>query len=250
VPLGVTLDEALVRMEDAYLDRVAEAIGAEGMLASDTVIAAFGGAGPMTICGAARRAGVGRVIVPRTAAVFSAFGIGFSDLSQHYEHPLPATDAATVEDVARRLSDRARRDMFAEGVELDDCEASFSIVIERNGDSVAAPLDEWQMAEHVDEGKSASLELSLVAPLPHVAMGTSGEVSATPATASGTRAIRNRDGTDGDLSVYSLEDQPNGAVFDGPAIVEGPFFTMRLPDRWRLQTTATGDVMLSDERSE
>ena len=42
----------------------------------------------MTICGAARRAGVRQVLVPRTAAVFSACGIGFSDVSQHYEQPL------------------------------------------------------------------------------------------------------------------------------------------------------------------
>jgi N-methylhydantoinase A/oxoprolinase/acetone carboxylase beta subunit len=53
---------------------------AELTLSSETVIAAFGGAGPMTICGAARRAGVQQVLVPRTAAVFSAFGIGFSEL--------------------------------------------------------------------------------------------------------------------------------------------------------------------------
>ena len=70
----------------------------------------------MTICGAARRAGVQQVVVPRTAAVFSAFGIGFSDVSQHYEHPLPSNDAATINAIADRLRERARRDMFAEGV--------------------------------------------------------------------------------------------------------------------------------------
>jgi N-methylhydantoinase A/oxoprolinase/acetone carboxylase beta subunit len=62
--------------------------------------------------------------------------------------------------------------------------------------------------------------------------------------------MHNRDGTSSDLPVYALDDQSNGAVFDGPAIVEGPFFTMRLPDRWRLRTTAAGDVMLNDLRSE
>jgi N-methylhydantoinase A len=50
----------------------------------------------MTICGAARRAGLRQVLVPRTAAVFSAFGIGFSDVSQHYEQPLQRTDAEAV----------------------------------------------------------------------------------------------------------------------------------------------------------
>jgi len=37
------------------------------------------------------------------AAVFSAFGIGFSDLGQRYEGPLPAVDDATICAVADRL---------------------------------------------------------------------------------------------------------------------------------------------------
>ena len=86
-PLGVSVDEALARMEQAYLDRLAAALRTED-LSPDTVIAAFGGAGPMSVCGAARTAGIKHVIIPRTAAVFSAFGIGFSDISQNYEHPL------------------------------------------------------------------------------------------------------------------------------------------------------------------
>jgi N-methylhydantoinase A/oxoprolinase/acetone carboxylase beta subunit len=205
----------------------------------------------MTSFGAATRAGIRQVIVPRTAAVFSAFGIGFSDVSQHYEHPLPATDAATVAEIAGRLRERARRDMFAEGVELDDCEASFRVVLDRNGDSVSVPLDDsQQITDQVRDGEGASLELSLIAPLPHVVMGASGTVSERAATSSGARTIRNRDGTSSDLPVYALDDQPSGAVLAGPAIVEGPFFTMRLPDRWQLQTTAAGDVMLNDLRSE
>ena len=57
------------------------------------------------------------MIIPRTAAVFSAFGIGFSDICQHYEAPLSAVDDVVT--VAEQLRQRARRDMFAEGVDLD-----------------------------------------------------------------------------------------------------------------------------------
>ena len=250
-PLGVSLEEALARMEEAYLDRVAEALATPGTLAPDTVIAAFGGAGPMTVCGAARRAGVRQVLVPRTAAVFSAFGIGFSDLSQHYEHPLAATDERTVAEIVSRLRERARRDMFAEGVEPDDCEESFRLVVERNGDDVVTALaDPLDLAADVRDADVASLELSLVAPLPHVGMGATGEVSARPAEPSGTRPVRDRHGGVAELPVYTLLDQPGGAQADGPAVVEGPFFTMRLPDGWRFQTTAAGDVLLTDTRSD
>jgi N-methylhydantoinase A/oxoprolinase/acetone carboxylase beta subunit len=249
-PLGIPLAETLARMEDAYLERVAAALGTDGSLEPDTVIAAFGGAGPMTVCGAARRAGVRQVLVPRTAAVFSAFGIGFSDVSQHYEHPLPAMDEATVAAVASRLRERARRDMFAEGVEFDDCDAAFRLVVERNDDDFVVALPEsLDLGANVRDGDIASLELSLVAPLPHVGMGATGDVTATGATSSDTRTIRDRDGVCVELPVYSLLDQPSGAEAEGPAVVEGPFFTMRLPDGWRFQTTAPGDVMLTDHRS-
>jgi N-methylhydantoinase A/oxoprolinase/acetone carboxylase beta subunit len=105
------------------------------------------------------------------------------------------------------------------------------------------------LAANVRDGDIASLELSLVAPLPHVGMGATDDVTATRATSSDTRTIRDRDGVSVELPVYSLLDQPSGAEAEGPAVVEGPFFTMRLPDGWRFQTTAAGDVRLTDHRS-
>ena len=140
-PLGVGLDAALARMEAAYLDRVAEALRTEPLTA-DTVIAAFGGAGPMTVCGAAERAGVRQVIIPRTAAVFSAFGIGFSDISQHYEAPLTSLDGDTVADVVGRLRRRAQRDMFAEGVDLGACVERFRLGITRGEQDTLVDLDD------------------------------------------------------------------------------------------------------------
>ena len=87
-PLGIPLDDALRQMEEAHAEAIARALADATTVTGDTVLAAFGGAGPMTVCGAARRAGARHVLIPRTAAVFSAFGIGFSDLGQRYEQPL------------------------------------------------------------------------------------------------------------------------------------------------------------------
>ena len=42
--------------------------------------------------------------------------------------------------------------------------------------------------------------------------------------------------------MYTLLDQPRGAEAEGPAVIEGPFFTMRLPDGWLFETTAAGDL--------
>ena len=95
-PLGLELDDALRQMEEAHAEAIARALADATTVTGDTVLAAFGGAGPMTVCGAARRAGARHVLIPRMAAVFSAFGIGFSDLGQRYEQPLPAVDYATI----------------------------------------------------------------------------------------------------------------------------------------------------------
>ena len=239
-PLDLSLNEALARMEAAYLDRVAEALRTE-TLTPDTVIAAFGGAGPMTVCGAAERSGVRRVIIPRTAAVFSAFGIGFSDISQNYEAPLSSADA--VPEVTEQLRRRARRDMFAEGVDLDSCVETVRLRATRGEEDVMLDAAELQ------EGDVASLELSLVSPLPHVKVGGDDQVADSDAVAAGQRTVLDGTGGSAELPVYSLLDQPSGAQARGPGVIEGPFFTMRLPTGWRFQTTAAGDLLLTDERS-
>jgi len=240
-PLGMSLDAALARMEAAYLDRLADALRTEPLTA-DTVIAAFGGAGPMSVCGAAERAGVRRVIVPRTAAVFSAFGIGFSDISQSYEAPLSTVDAAP--DVAARLRQRAWRDLFAEGVDLDACVETVRLLATRGEQDVLL-----SSADEMRAGDVASLELSLVSPLPHVTVAGAGDVGASEAVATGPRTVLDGTGGTSALAVYDLVDQPPGAWAVGPAVIEGPFFTMRLPAGWRFDTTAAGDLLLADERS-
>ncbi len=81
-PLGISLEEALVRMEQAYFAALAAAFA--DLVEDGTTLAAFGGAGPMSAAGAARLAGVHTVLIPRMAAVFSAFGISFSDIGKTY----------------------------------------------------------------------------------------------------------------------------------------------------------------------
>ena len=243
-PLGLGLDEALARMEAAYLERVAQALRTEA-LNPDTVIAAFGGAGPMTVCGAAERAGVRQVIIPRTAAIFSAFGIGFSDISQQYEAPLASTDPETVAQVVGELRQRARRDMFAEGVDLDSCVESFRLAITRGEeDELVALPDPLVLDDQLRDGDLASLELSLVSPLPHVAVAGATEVGRSDAVASGKRVVQGAE-----LPTYELLRQSPGSTAIGPAVIEGPFFTMRLPAGWRFRTSAAGDLLLTNERS-
>ena len=246
-PLGISLDDALRQMEDTHAAAIAHALADATTVTGDTVLAAFGGAGPMTVCGAARRAGARHVLIPRTAAVFSAFGIGFSDLGQRYEEPLPAVDYATISDVADRLLALGARDMFAEGVDASACTARFRLTVGHQDEERVIELDDLQDATtHLTPGDRASLELVLLAPLPHVTLGKGGDVGASPAEAEGMRVLRDGRGGQAETPVYALASQRPGARGSGPAVIEGPFFTMRVPEGWQFDTTAAGDLRLTD----
>jgi N-methylhydantoinase A/oxoprolinase/acetone carboxylase beta subunit len=244
-PLGIGLDEALARMEEAYLERVAAALRSAHPV-PDTVVAAFGGAGPMTMCGAARRAGVTRIIVPRTAAVFSAVGIGYSDISQRYEQPLG--DGIPADQVVAGLRAQAARDMSAEGVDPAGCVETWRLRIERDERDEFVELTDPVDAEKQPGDGLVSLQLTIVAPLPHVPADPVEQVATSPAVPAGVRAVRGRDGLV-DLPLIDLVAQQPGAQVDGPAVIEGPFFTMRLPAGWQAQTSAAGDLLLTDRGS-
>jgi N-methylhydantoinase A len=247
-PLGVSVDEALRRMEDVFAATIARALADSTTVTGDTVLAAFGGAGPMAICGAARQAGARHVLIPRMAAVFSAFGIGFSDLGQRYEQPLAAVDYATIKQTADHLLALGARDMFAEGVDPGACTARFRLTVERGCDEERViELDDLHDATaHARPGDRASLELILLAPLPHVTLGDGGGIAASPAQAEGMRMLRDGRGGQAESPVYQLETQRPGARASGPAVIEGPFFTMRVPEGWHFETTAAGDLRLTD----
>jgi N-methylhydantoinase A len=95
----------------------------------------------------------------------------------------------------------------------------------------------------------ASLELSLVSALPHVVIDGDGTGGESDAVASGSRSVLDGAAGAADLPVYQLVDQPPGAHARGPAVIEGPFFTMRVPGGWHFHATAAGDLLLIDERS-
>jgi N-methylhydantoinase A/oxoprolinase/acetone carboxylase beta subunit len=246
-PLGVPLDEALRQMEDVHAATIAYALADATTVTGDTVLAAFGGAGPMTVCGAARKAGARHVLIPRMAAVFSAFGIGFSDLGQRYEQPLAAVDYATVKQTADQLLALGARDMFAEGVDTSACTSRFRLMVEGDDEERVIDLDGLHDATtHLSPGVQASLELVLLAPLPHVTLGEGSSFGASQFQGEGARLLRDGRGGRTETPVYTLLGQRPGARGSGPAVIEGPFFTMKVPEGWQFETTAAGDLRLTD----
>ncbi|MDX6375515.1 MAG: hypothetical protein QOD98_4503 [Nocardioidaceae bacterium] len=243
-PLGISLEEALVRMEAAYFQAIAASFG--NLARDDSTLAAFGGAGPMSACGAAGLAGVHRVLVPRLAAVFSAFGISFSDIGKTYEVVLENASTDTAAVAFDDMLARAERDMFQEGYGLDECAIDALLVIESEyGEAEQTrpyrPGDDVEVHEGL-----VSLRMECSAALPQPTLTLDAEITPRPAVAHGTREVRSSAHHVDECSVYVLDDQQPGASAAGPAIVEGPFFTARVPSGWRFDVTSNSDLILTD----
>jgi len=248
-PLGISLEEALVRMEEAYSEKMAGAFAHFVEDPETTTLAAFGGGGPMSACSAARIAGVRHVLVPKLAAVFSAFGISFSDIAQTYETNITGMDPDAVEEAKKAMGSKASRDMFQEGHELDDCLLDWRLVTESaDGSSCPSTVYSDGLIPALTEGQNLILSLKATFSLPHPVIEGGVPTDKSDAVASGTRAVRSSATQVDIISVYQLEDQQPGATASGPAIVEGPFFTARVPAGWSLDISAAGDLLLTDAK--
>ena len=248
-PLGISLEEALVRMEGAYSQRMAGAFAHFVGDPETTTLAAFGGGGPMSACSAARIAGVRHVLVPKLAAVFSAFGISFSDIAQTYETNITGMDPNAVDEAKKAMGSKASRDMFQEGHALDDCLLDWRLVTESaDGSSCPSTVYSDGLIPSLTEGQSLILSLKATFALPHPVIEGGIPTDKSEAVASGTRGVRSSATQVDNISVYQLEDQQPGATASGPAIVEGPFFTARVPAGWSLDISAAGDLLLTDAK--
>ena len=246
-PLGISVEEALVRMESAYFERIAESFASAIDDPRETTIAAFGGAGPMSACGAAQLTGVHSVLIPKMAAVFSAFGIGFSDIAQSYEFALPESTAEAARQAHDSMLERAERDMFQEGYELAACAVTWKLVVENATGRIVSESDySIGDAPDTEAGQQASLTLEVRHTLEHVTIDTGDAVTARLAVPSGSRRVRSAADTVDEVSVYTLVDQQPGAFAEGPAIVEGPFYTARVLPGWTFEVSSAGDLLLTD----
>ncbi|MBG6212945.1 N-methylhydantoinase A [Cryobacterium sp. CAN_C3] len=224
-PLGISLEEALIRMEENYSSHLAQSFADLVSPTGDTTVAAFGGGGPMSACSAARIAGAGTVLVPRLAAVFSAYGISFSDISQSYETHVTGFTDAELSAARTAMQTDAGKDMFQEGHDLSECELEWTTIIE-DGEEI--------------------LSLKATFELPHPAIASGEPATAIAAVPADTRQVRSTATQIDSTPVYLLDDQKPGATAAGPAIVEGPFFTARVPLGWTLTVSAAGDLQLTD----
>ena len=241
--LGLSAEDAALEMEKAWVAKVADSLRQYAPITPDTVLAAFGGGGPFVVCRVADAAGISRVVIPGLAAVFSAFGLGFSDIAHVYEASLATPDAAGLEAALASLTAKARRGMFGEGFDLSQCQIRTSLQVIADGSERSLELKDGRLP--ADLPASAQLVLSLEAARPIAQPTLSGDFEGPrrEARASGKRRVLTATGVF-DLPLYRVEDLQAGAHATGPAVLEEAFFTCRVDAGWTFRINRAGDILL------
>ena len=96
----------------------------------EATLVAFGGNGPVVAADVAAALGIGRVLVPPAAGVFSALGLLKSDIEQEFVRPVFVSEAEAEDDrlpaALAVLENAARTVLGAEGYDLSRAEFRFA----------------------------------------------------------------------------------------------------------------------------
>ncbi len=246
-PLQVSPDEAILQMEHAYEEKIAVELHRFTTISKDTVMLAFGGAGPLNACGVAEKAGIDQVAIPQMAAVFSAYGIGACDISQRYTVTLGEHSTARLQEVLNALEVKASRDMFAEGCAAGSYTVEAKLVADLgDGEEAVQSLDESPVFPTAfARARSVELEFKAVKALRTNASRTASFAKANPAPSDGVRNVLTRDRGRIDVPVYKLAQLKAGDWASGPAILEEDYFTCRVLDGWAFAISDAGDILLN-----
>lgn len=243
-PLDMSEPEAIAAMEHAWVAKVAGHLRGFAEITTETTLAGFGGAGPFVVCKVAEAAGINRVVIPGLAAVFSAYGIGFSDIAHQYEAALATPDAAALKDCVATLRQRAGRDMAAEGFTLEQCRLEYRLLVHAGAGELSYPLADEALPPDLPHDALLAVALSAVKPLPHAQLtGQFGMPSQAAVRSASRRILLNREWQE--VPLYRAENQQAGASAAGPAILEDAFFTCRIERGWSFEINGSGDILLS-----
>ena len=242
---GEDATEAAAAIIKAFQGKIAEELTTtlehSGCSAAATTLLAYGGGGPMIASGVANSAGMKRVIVPRLASVFSAFGIGFSHLA--HEHKIPLDSAVVgIEALGEELEARARRDMYGEGVDPASCSYTKSLWGAVGDIAVNRPLTTKKLKLD-GELSDPRLTVRAVFELPTLTLRANTEKKYSAAKARGKVAI-NLDGKKAlELPVVDDGDLKPGKEMIGPGLIQGDYLTSIVEAGWRLRVSSNGDLV-------
>jgi N-methylhydantoinase A/oxoprolinase/acetone carboxylase beta subunit len=248
--LSMALEEALLIMRRAYEGNIGAELRRFAGSVDDTTLLVFGGAGPMSACGIAETAGFRTVVVPKMAAVFSAWGIGSCDVGQRYLTTLHDRTADALRAVRGALTLRAERDLFAEGFGPEEYDVRVRLLAEVGATDVCYELaDEHAFPPDLLSAEHVELELTAVKTL-RDEITAHGEVEKlSEAVPAGLRRVLQRDSGWREVPLYEFAALPSGAYGIGPAIIEERYFTCVVGDGWEFCISGPGDIFMRQRGS-
>jgi N-methylhydantoinase A/oxoprolinase/acetone carboxylase beta subunit len=246
-PLGMDAAAAALAtvraFEKASGENLAAAVRNAGREPGETCLVAYGGGGPMIVTGIAEAAGITRIIIPRLASVFSAFGIGFSHLAHAYQARL---DGAAPKTVEAELRARAERDMYGEGVAPEDCRYESGLWGAKGENVIEAPLSEAEeFSANVDDAR-VSVKATFELPASTL-VGDDGK-SGKAAQVSGSTDVLLGGETATEVRTYDDADLRSGQTIEGPGLIRGAYLTCLIGAGWGLRVTSNLDLVIEADR--
>jgi N-methylhydantoinase A len=273
-PLGLSEIEAaegIVEIVDAHMaDLVRKVTIERGYDPRDFILLAFGGGGPVHVGRYASDVGVKAAVVPAQAAVFSAFGIAFSDVLRNYTISQPQTGPFKpdrVQSIFDQLESLARKDMPKAAWEDTVIQRAVDMRFRSQAHVVRVPVSGSTYSEEFMEqliqrflalyeeiyGKGTAyreagiemvtFRLSAITPVPRPELRPNATNRGTKARELGSRKVR-FSGNWIDTPVFEMETLPGEAHFSGPAIFEGRTTTLVVHPGQIATTDRFGNVLL------
>ena len=151
-PLGMSVERAAHGahlIAASNMIRAIKAVSTErGRDPRDFSLFAFGGNGPVFACGMAAALGIGRIVVPPSAGLFSSFGLLYADVEHHYGRTLRrllrGSDRREIEQAWDALAKQALDQLTAEGFAGEKAKVRRSAALHYHGQTyeLSVPLPE------------------------------------------------------------------------------------------------------------
>lgn len=249
--LNIDFESALIKMEKTYYEKIANGLSDYKNQVDDVTLLAFGGAGPMSACGIAEAMGIKSILIPRLAAVFSAFGIGFSDIAHEYQASLANVTDSIISEKLAELKEKAERDMFAEGFNINECISESFLSFSQDGTEAIVSLFNLNEAiKKVKNMEDIRIHLHVVKPTNHFEFKEGTVKMIKTPIVSRQQEILNQNGKWESVPVYKFEEMNPGATAHGPALIEDEYFTCRILDDWDFEVNENKDIFVHNKRSE
>ncbi|WP_448518828.1 hydantoinase B/oxoprolinase family protein [Rhodoflexus sp.] len=247
-------------------EKMAEAIRLittrKGENPADYTLLAFGGAGGQHVCEVADLLGIRRILVPRYAGLFCAYGIGQTDIAhtqaQQVMEPLPQFFARWHQ-VFTHIKEEAMQPLLAQNlskelIHIREISVEMRLKGQESAISIDLQADETQHSagqkfrqaytklygyfpEHTADEQIEVVALWLTAAVPQHRSLPSPQANEQRREVSASAYYR-------EAAVFRTDELPAGTTAKGSAILLSDYHTVFVPAHWQMEVLNNGDVAL------